>query len=70
MDARNSSNGVVIQVEWDGLPDEVDFTWEPADQLLEDIPEMVKEFAVSLGTGNALGKTLNQMTNDIGHGAL
>lgn len=35
---------IQYQVEWEDYPDPADFTWEPAQQLREDVPEMVAIF--------------------------
>lgn len=48
-DIRSGQSGYELQVEWDGLPDSVDFTWEPASTLHEDIPVMVMEFLQTSG---------------------
>ena len=37
-DARFQANIPQIQVEWRGFPNELDLTWEPVTQLLEDLP--------------------------------
>jgi Chromo (CHRromatin Organisation MOdifier) domain len=31
-------------VEWEGYPSTQDYTWEPVQQLREDVPEMVAAF--------------------------
>ena len=33
-----------VLVEWEGFPDRSEFTWEPRVRLLEDIPDLVREF--------------------------
>lgn len=38
-----------VHVEWDGLPDEIDYTWEPLDQVHEDIPDLLQQFLNSPG---------------------
>lgn len=38
-----------VQVEWDGLPDEVDMTWEPMIQVHEDMPELLSDFLKTNG---------------------
>ena len=38
-------NGVLqIHVEWEGLPDRDDWTWEPLQQVYEDVPGMLEDF--------------------------
>ncbi|CDF77419.1 unnamed protein product [Chondrus crispus] len=36
--------GIWIQVQWLGLPDRRDWTWQPLKELFEDVPDMVREF--------------------------
>ena len=33
-----------VLVEWDGFPNRSEFTWEPRKRLLEDVPDLVREF--------------------------
>lgn len=42
--------GVKVLVEWQGLPDEVDRTWEPLSQLHEDVPDLLQEFLQTPGS--------------------
>ena len=44
---RVNNENVEVQVEWQGLPDELDYTWEPLVQVHEDIPDLLRTF---LGT--------------------
>ena len=37
-----------VRVEWEGLPDEIDHTWESTKNLNEDVPEMLREFLAGL----------------------
>ena len=39
-DIREGENGYEFLVHCKGLPDEMDYTWEPLHQLLEDVPEI------------------------------
>lgn len=41
---REEGNELAIQIEWDGLPDTADRTWEPLFQVNEDVPTMLEEF--------------------------
>lgn len=43
-DIKKSNGEFHIRVEWEGLPDDIDFTWEPLVNLYEDAPEMVLEY--------------------------
>jgi hypothetical protein len=44
---RDTPDGPEILVEWEGWPDEKDWTWEPESNLLEDTPKMVKAWKAS-----------------------
>ena len=46
-DIREGENGFEFLVNWKGLPDEIDYTWEPLHQLLEDVPEILIRFLKS-----------------------
>ena len=39
-----NGNDLHLQLEWEGLPDEIDWTWEPIDQAYEDVPTLLLEF--------------------------
>lgn len=43
-DIREEKEGLQLQVEWEGLPDAVDLTWEPIEQVLEDLPGLLEAF--------------------------
>ncbi|PXF43546.1 hypothetical protein BWQ96_06723 [Gracilariopsis chorda] len=43
-DIRDGPNGIVLLVQWDGLPDEVDRTWEPLSIIAEDLPGVLQDF--------------------------
>ena len=34
----------MLWVEWEGYPDPTDFTWEPRSHMVEDIPDLVRQF--------------------------
>ena len=38
----------MIQVKWKGLPDKKDWTWEDRNELMKDVPALVKEYEKSL----------------------
>ena len=48
-DIRERAGLIEIQVEWEGLPDKVDQTWEPLKSVSEDLPDMLNEFLSSSG---------------------
>jgi len=41
---KKHGDTIKILVEWEGLPDTCDYTWEPVENLFEDIPEMLMEY--------------------------
>ena len=48
-DIRQSKGELEVLVEWSGLPDAVDFTWEPASQICEDVPGIYEAFLQTPG---------------------
>ena len=54
-------NDTHIEVEWEGLPDPSDYTWEPALNIYQDVPEMFESFANELPDSNNLKRTLLNM---------
>ena len=42
-------NGIRVMVEWEGLLDLVDRTWEPLTQILEDLPGVLEDFLCTEG---------------------
>ena len=49
LDIRKAEHGLDVLVEWQGLPGNVDRTWEPLVKLHEDIPEQIENFLLSRG---------------------
>lgn len=41
---KNLRGQVYYKIQWVGYPDPVDMTWEPREQLLEDVPDVVNEY--------------------------
>ena len=48
-DIRVKNGEIQIQVEWDGLPDTIDLTWEPLLQVSKDLPGMLQDFLFTAG---------------------
>ena len=46
---REVRGDLQILVEWEGLPDDVDQTWEPLAQIFEDLPGLLEDFLHSGG---------------------
>lgn len=44
LDIGESDDGLCIQVQWLGQPDKSDWTWQPVQELYEDVPDRVKTF--------------------------
>lgn len=44
LDIGEAPDGIFFQVQWDGLPDKEDWTWQPAADLYADIPDGVRHF--------------------------
>ncbi len=43
-DIREVDNRIEILVEWEGMPEHEEWSWEPLDHLAEDVPELTKSF--------------------------
>lgn len=48
-DIRSRGGEIEVQIEWDGLPDQSDLTWEPLRQVHEDLPGLLEDFLASSG---------------------
>lgn len=46
---REHDGNVEVQVEWDGLPADEDFTWEPVEQVSKDLPGILPDFLHNSG---------------------
>ena len=47
-----------IRIEWDGLPDDVDLSWEPMERVKEEIPGVLNNFLCTAGHQERKRKTL------------
>ena len=43
-DVGEAPDGLFLRVQWQGLPDKRDWTWQPASELYADIPDTVTDF--------------------------
>lgn len=48
-DIRDVDGLLQVKVEWQGLSDEVDMSWEPVRQIYEDLPGLLEDFLRSSG---------------------
>lgn len=55
-----NQDGTFLQIEWEGLPDTEDFTWEPVRQVKEDVPGLLEDFLHSPGNRVIKRSTLAQ----------
>lgn len=55
---RDRDGNIEVLVEWSGLPDESDFTWEPIARIFEDLPGMLEDFLHSSGQRGLKQKSL------------
>lgn len=46
---RKQYGNIQVLVEWEGLPDLYEQTWEPAVKIAEDVPEVFEEFLSTTG---------------------
>lgn len=53
--------GIWFHLQWDGLPDKRDYTWAPAKDIYEDVPEMVLEFLRSTKNKRLVSKVTAQL---------
>ena len=60
---RERDGEIELNVEWDGLPDSVDMTWEPLERLHEDLPGMVEDFLHSSGQRALKRRAAAQLNN-------
>ncbi len=47
-DLGQDHDGLFFQVQWEGLPDKRDYTWQPAKEVYADVPDLVSAFLASL----------------------
>lgn len=55
LDIREASDGIFVQVQWAGLPEKCDWTWNSIEQLHEDVPEKL-EYLLSVTRKKNLAK--------------
>lgn len=63
LDIRGAGRRAEILIEWDGLPDKLDRTWEPAEQVQEDVPDLLETFLRSSGKRDLKQRTLAAVFN-------
>ena len=59
---RERMGQLEILIEWDGLPDSEDRTWEPLHKVHEDIPEMLNDFLAGPGQKKLKKEALSQVS--------
>jgi len=60
LNVGQAPDGLFFQVQWEGLPDKRDYTWQPIADLYADMPVRVKEFLSTY-------KSKKNITNKIKH---
>ena len=60
---RRINGQTEIQIEWDGLPDHEDRTWEPLLQVHDDVPHMLHDFLHSSGQRALKRQALDQVSS-------
>jgi len=63
LDVGEAPDGMFFRVQWDGLPDESDFTWNPIQSMFADVPDMVHEF---LSTYSAKPRLVSKIKRQLG----
>ena len=61
-DIHKAAAGIEILVEWEGLPDRVDLTWEPPQQIAEDLPGILHALLYTAGR-RELKREVIQLSN-------
>ena len=62
-DIGDDHDGIFLRIQWDGLPDERDWTWHPLHELHSDIPEMVQDFLSSFpGKSDLVSEAKRQLS--------
>ena len=63
--ARLDTHQLEMQVEWNGLPDETDNTWELAEQMIQDLPGIMEDFFHTSGKRTLKRRALEQFNLSI-----
>lgn len=48
-DIKEDEGGIKVLIEWEGLPDQTDFTWEPLMTVYQDIAALLEDFLCTTG---------------------
>ena len=48
-DIRETTGDPEIEIEWEGIPDKIDRTWEPLHQVFKDLPTLLSNFLQTRG---------------------
>ena len=59
-DIRNENSTIKILIQWEGLPDDMDWTWEPVNQVYDDLPGLLQDFLHTAGKRNLKRRALAQ----------
>lgn len=63
VDVGEAPDGLFFQVQWEGLPDKRDFTWQPIGDMYADIPDVVEAFLETFkGKRPIVGKIKRQLS--------
>lgn len=54
LDVGEAPDGLFFRVQWEGLPDKRDWTWQPVSELYSDIPDTVVNFLKAFKSKNSL----------------
>jgi len=57
---REVDGELQVEVEWEGLPDRDDWTWEPLQQIFEDVPGRLEDFLNTTGARVLKKRALTQ----------
>ena len=59
---KKNGSEFLVRVEWEGLPDEIDHTWETLNDLNEDVPQLLREYLLNMKTAKAK-QALSKLSN-------
>ena len=64
VDIKSENDKILIQVKWEGLPDYNDLTWEPLENISQDVPEILEEYLKTPNKSNLKAKALQILSEN------
>ena len=63
VDVGEAPDGLFFRVQWDGLPDQRDWTWQPDEVLYADILTIVKDFLATTSAKESIVSKIKRQLN-------